>query len=298
MSVIGVDNFDPFYSPTEKRANVAAALAHPRYQFVEADCAIEGDVFRATDGQEIDIIVHLGAKAGVRPSIADPAAYVRANIVGTQSMLELARLRRIRHFVFASSSSVYGDDARSPFLESEAAGLPLSPYAATKRAGELLCHTYFYLHGISILALRFFTVYGPRQRPDLAIRKFAELMLRGHPIQQFGDGSSARDYTWIDDIVDGVVGAILRSLTSAPEFEIINLGESRTTTLAHLIKLLGEALGITPVILRQSSQAGDVHLTCADISKARRLLGYSPSVTVEVGIPRFAEWFREHSVSK
>ncbi len=291
-AVVGVDNFDPFYSPEEKRRNLAGASAHPRFRLLEADCA-EGESLEALLGEEpIDAIVHLAAKAGVRPSIQQPAAYTRANIVATQAMLELARRRGIDRFVFGSSSSVYGNADRVPFSEEDAADRPISPYAATKRAGELLCHTYHHLYGTGIIALRFFTVYGPRQRPDLAIRKFGTLMLRGESVPVFGDGAMERDFTWIDDILQGVLAALDRTLAVAGEFRIINLGESRTTTVAHLIELIGAALGIDPRIQHLPLQPGDVQRTFADVSLARQLLGYRPTMAIEEGIPRFTEWLK------
>ncbi len=291
-AVIGVDNFDPFYSPEEKRRNLARALADPRFRLLEVDCA-DGEALAAALGEEpVDAIVHLAAKAGVRPSIQQPAAYTRANIVATQTMLELARTRGIARFVFGSSSSVYGNADRVPFSEEDRADRPISPYAATKRAGELLCHTYHHLYGTGIIALRFFTVYGPRQRPDLAIRKFGTLMLRGEPVPMFGDGGMERDFTWIDDILQGVLAALDRTRDVPGEYRIINLGESRTTTVARLIELIGAALAIEPRIRRLPLQPGDVQRTFADVSLARQLLGYRPTTAIEEGIPRFAEWLR------
>lgn len=288
--VVGVDNFDPFYSPEEKRRNLAGALEHRDFRLVEADCADPGSLDDALGAEDFDAIVHLAAKAGVRPSIRDPLGYTRANVIATQSLLELAKERGIRRFVFGSSSSVYGNNEKVPFAEDDPVDHPISPYAATKRAGELICHTYHHLYGIGLLSLRFFTVYGPRQRPDLAIRKFGTLMLQGESIPMFGDGTSERDYTWIDDILDGVTAAIDRTRAVAGEFEIVNLGESRTTTLRRLIELIAEALDIEPRIDRLPAQPGDVRRTYADVSKARRLLGYEPSTPVEEGIPRFAAW--------
>jgi UDP-glucuronate 4-epimerase len=290
--VVGVDNFDPFYSPEEKRRNLSVALANPGFRLVEADCAELSALETALDGESFDVVVHLAAKAGVRPSILDPLGYARANLTGTQAVLELARRRGVSRFVFASSSSVYGNNPKVPFAEDDPVERPISPYAATKRAGELLCHTYHHLHGMGVIALRFFTVYGPRQRPDLAIRKFTTLMLRDEPIPFFGDGSTERDYTWIDDILQGVVAAIDRTARVPGEYAIINLGESRTTSLARLVELIGEALGIEPRLERLPLQPGDVRRTFADVSRARNLLGYEPTTPVEVGIPRFVEWMR------
>jgi UDP-glucuronate 4-epimerase len=293
-SVLGIDNFDQFYSPVEKRANLARAAASPRFRLAEVDLADGATLRSALDGNAhpLDAVVHLAAKAGVRPSIADPAGYARANVLGTQELLSEARRRAIRRIVFASSSSVYGNSAAVPFSESDAAIAPLSPYAATKRAAELLCVAHQHLHGGSVLCLRFFTVYGPRQRPDLAIRKFATLMTAGKAIPLFGDGSSERDYTWIDDIVDGVMAALDRSARMPREFEIVNLGGSRATSLRRLVQLLSDALGVRPEIEWLPLQPGDVERTWADSSKAEQLLGYRPSVPIEEGIQKFVTWFR------
>lgn len=292
-TVIGLDNFDPFYDPRVKRRNLEAASSDPRFRLIEADCADLDQVEQVLGDTPIDVIVHLAAKAGVRPSLLDPFGYTRANVVGTQVMLEYARRRGIRRFVFGSSSSVYGDRSQVPFREDDPADRPISPYAATKRAGEVICHTYHHLYGIGIAALRFFTVYGPRQRPDLAIHKFTALMARGQPIPVFGDGTTERDYTWIDDIVAGVIAAIDRSATTS-DFQIFNLGESQTTSLNRLIELIAAALGVTPRIESHPMQPGDVRRTCADVSKAASLLGYRPTMPVEEGIPRFVRWWLEH----
>lgn len=292
-AVIGVDNFDPFYDPVQKRRNIAAALGHPGFELLELDCADLSALESGLGGRPFDVVVHLAAKAGVRPSIRDPLAYVRANVTATQSMLELARRRDVGRFVFGSSSSVYGNAGRVPFSEADPVDHPISPYAATKRACELLCHTYHHLYGMSVLSLRFFTVYGPRQRPDLAIRKFATLMLRGEPIPMFGDGATERDYTWVDDILAGVVAAIERTRTAPAEHEIINLGGSRTTSLSRLIQLIAAALDVEPEIKQLPMQPGDVLRTCADVTRARDLLGYEPSTPIEQGIPRFADWVRQ-----
>ena len=292
-TVIGVDNFDPFYDPAEKRRNLTTATRDDKFALVEADCADLDAVEAALEGRDFDVVVHLAAKAGVRPSIEQPMAYARANLTGTQAMLELARRRGVGRFVFGSSSSVYGNNPKVPFSEADPVDHPISPYAATKRAGELLCHAYHHLYGTGVIALRFFTVYGPRQRPDLAIRKFGTLMLRGEEIPMFGDGTTERDYTWVDDILDGVVAAMDRTAAVPGEFRIINLGESRTTELHRLIALIGDALDVEPRIRRLPPQPGDVERTFADVALARALLGYDPSTPVEVGIPRFAEWLRE-----
>lgn len=293
--VTGVDSFDPFYDPAVKRANLAALAGNPRFRLIEADiCEFEPlqTSIEATGVDSADVVVHLAARAGVRPSLERPIDYTRTNLDGTTVMLELARRFDARRFVFGSSSSVYGNNAKVPFSEADPVDHPISPYAATKRAGELLCHTYHHLYGISIASLRFFTVYGPRQRPDLAIHKFTRLMAEGRPIPLFGDGSMSRDYTYVDDILQGILAAIEFTDSPSPAFEIINLGESRTTTTADLIDAIARELNVTPVIDRQPVQPGDVERTFADISKARRLLGYDPTTPVEEGLPKFVEWFR------
>jgi UDP-glucuronate 4-epimerase len=290
-----VDNLDPFYDPALKRATLAELAEHPRFRSVEADVCDPEPVMdglrRAGLVAGVDATVHLAALAGIRASIRDPIRYSRVNVAGTAGALEISR-RLGGAFVFGSSSSVYGNSARVPFREDDPVSAPISPYAATKRAGELLCHAHHHLYGTSVVCLRFFTVYGPRQRPDLAIHKFARLIAEGRPIPFFGDGSTRRDYTYIDDIVRGVMGAIAHAVDGPAGFEIANLGESRTTTLSRLVELLGSAMGAEPVLERLPPQPGDVVLTCADVERARRLFGYAPQTTVEEGIPRFVEWFR------
>lgn len=291
--VVGVDNFDPFYAPEIKRRNLEGALASPGFRLVEADirdaAAVEGAV---AHGARPDVVVHLAARAGVRPSIDEPVLYSQVNLDGTTAMLEVARRLGVRRFVFGSSSSVYGNGATIPFSEGDAADRPISPYAATKRAGELLCHAYSHLYGMSVVCLRFFTVYGPRQRPDLAIHRFARLMAEGEPIPVFGDGSSERDYTYVDDILQGVEGAIRFTGERPGAFDVFNLGESRTVPLLRLVELLSAAMGVRPEIRWLPAQPGDVDRTCADVSRAAAHLGYAPAVPVELGIPRFVEWFR------
>jgi UDP-glucuronate 4-epimerase len=287
--VTAVDDFNDFYAPERKRENVRAHLRSEAYRLVEADirdrAALES-VFR--EGQ-FDCIVHLAARAGVRPSLSEPHLYAETNITGTLNLLELARAGNVGHFVFGSSSSVYGINAKVPFSEDDPIRQPISPYAATKAAGELLCHTYSHLYGIRSVALRFFTVYGARQRPDLAIHKFSRLISEGRSIPVFGDGTTRRDYTYIDDIIAGVRAAIDYR---ASAYEVFNLGESRTVELNELIALLEKELGRRALIDRQPMQPGDVPQTYADVSKARRLLGYHPQTQIEDGIKRFVEWFR------
>jgi len=237
-------------------------------------------------------VVHLAARAGVRPSIEDPGLYASVNVEGTVRVLEACRQAGVRRVAFGSSSSVYGDDTPVPFREDAPALAPISPYAATKRAGELLAEVYRSLYGFRIAALRFFTVYGPRQRPDLAIHRFTRLMVEGQTIPQFGDGTTARDYTYVDDIVGGITAAVRWTADPEPGFEIINLGGSAMVPLSYLVDLIARALGVTPRIQVMPGQPGDVQRTCADVTKARRLLGYEPRVVIEEGIPRFVEWYR------
>ena len=292
--VLGVDNFDDFYDPAIKRANIAAARCSSAFTMAEADVRDPAALGAAMDTIEPDVVVHMAARAGVRPSIAAPALYADVNVRGTAALLDAARARGISRAVVASSSSVYGNASRVPFSEDDAAISPVSPYAATKRAAELLCETFAGLEPrLRIVSLRFFTVYGPRQRPDLAIHKFAALISSGRPIPVYGDGSSSRDYTYVTDTVQGVLGAIERTRDPEVRHEVYNLGESQTTTLSELIALLEDALGRKAMIDRLPPQAGDVSCTFADISRARDTLGYAPAVPIRDGIPRFVAWFRD-----
>lgn len=293
--VFALDNLDDFYDLKVKLRNLSAARESSRFHFLEADIR-DPEAFGALP-EGISLIIHLAARAGVRPSIEQPLLYQDVNVRGTQQLLEYARAAKIRRFIFGSSSSVYGNSDVVPFSEDDRVDHPISPYAATKRAGELLCHTYHHLFGIACVALRFFTVYGPRQRPDLAIHRFTRLMASDLPIQQFGDGSTQRDYTHIDDILQGVEGARRLLERSGDLFEIINLGESETVELSRLISLIAGTLGVEPRIERLPMQPGDVLRTYADISKARRLLGYDPQTSIDEGIPRFVEWYRADSVA-
>lgn len=291
-AVLGLDNFDLFYGRGVKERNLAGVRAFPSFQFVEGDITDPSTLEEAMDTHQPELVVHLAALAGVRPSIADPLRYDRVNVTGTLQVLEACRARGVRHVVFASSSSVYGVGSQVPFRESDPCGTPASPYAASKRAGELMAYTAHHLTGIGITCLRFFTVYGPRQRPDLAIHKFTRLIAAGKPIELFGDGSTSRDYTWVDDIVDGTVAAIDRQAAQGG-FSIYNLGGSHTTTLARLVELIAGELGVAPVIERRPPQPGDMERTLADVSLAGTELGYSPKVGIEEGIRRFVAWFRE-----
>lgn len=284
-----VDDFNDFYEPEIKRNNIRHHLEDPRYQLAEVDIRDRAALEQALVKNHFDCIVHLAARAGVRPSLTQPQLYNETNVNGTLNLLEFARQHDVKQFVFGSSSSVYGINAKVPFNEDDPIRQPISPYAATKGAGELLCHTYFHLYGIRCICLRFFTVYGPRQRPDLAIHKFARLISEGKPIPVFGDGTTRRDYTYVDDIIDGVVAAINYDKS---DYEVINLGESRTVELRELIALLEKELDAHAVIDRQPPQPGDVPQTFADITRARQLLGYNPQTQIEDGLRRFVDWFR------
>jgi UDP-glucuronate 4-epimerase len=290
-----VDDFNDFYAPEIKRKNVRGHQQSDSYRLYEADIRDRSrleEIFKAEE--KFDCIVHLAARAGVRPSLTEPLLYVETNINGTLHLLELARAHEVRQFVFGSSSSVYGINAKVPFSEDDPIRQPISPYAATKAAGEHLCHTYSHLYGIRSVALRFFTVYGARQRPDLAIHKFAKLIDAGRPIPVFGDGTTRRDYTYIDDIISGVRAAIDYE---ASDYEVFNLGESQTVELNELIALLEKELDRHAVVDRQPMQPGDVPQTFADVTKARRELGYNPQTKIEDGIKHFVRWFRRQQES-
>jgi UDP-glucuronate 4-epimerase len=287
-TVTGVDNFDTFYDPRVKRANIAGCLSLPSFRLVEADIRDKAALEKAL-GDDIDVVVHLAARAGVRPSIAEPVLYVDVNINGTVTLLELARQRHVGRFIFASSSSVYGNNEKVPFSEEDNVDFPISPYAATKKAGELICHTYHHLYGMAITCLRFFTVYGPRQRPDLAIHKFARLIEEGKPIPVFGDGTMMRDFTYIDDILNGIVAAIER----CTDYQIYNLGESQPISVTDLITELENALGKKATRKFLPPQPGDVERTYADVTKAEIQLGYKPSTSIATGLAHFVAWLRQ-----
>jgi UDP-glucuronate 4-epimerase len=283
-----LDNFNDFYDPDIKRRNVRdlQALGHIPMHTVDI---LDSEKLRLVfEEVRPDTVVHLAAWAGVRPSLERPRLYAAVNVTGTVNLLEMAKEFSTRCFVFGSSSSVYGGNTKVPFSEDDPVDKPVSPYAATKRAGELLCHTYAHNFSMHITCLRFFTVYGPRQRPEMAIHKFARLMAEGKEIPIYGDGRSRRDYTFVDDIVSGVLGAI----DVNPQFEIINLGESQTTTLLELVRHLENALGMKALLRHLPAQPGDMEITYADISRARRLLGYNPQKPIEEGIRIFADWFK------
>lgn len=285
-SVVGLDSFNDYYDPHIKRENLRQALSNPRFRLIEADITNRDDLFAAFEETRPDVVVHLAARAGVRPSLQNPQLYLAVNVSGSQNILDACRDYKPSHICFASSSSVYGGSPRTPYREDDPVNTPVSVYAATKRMNELQAHVYSHLYGVRVSMLRFFTVYGPRQRPDMAIHYFADRLLQGLPLPMFGDGSTRRDYTYIDDIIAGLMHAVDKPFG----FEIFNLGENHTTSLAELIAMLGEVFGIEPRIEQLPPQPGDVEVTYADISKARNLLGYTPQFGMKEGLERFAAW--------
>ncbi len=293
LQVSIVDSLDDFYSPAAKRANLEAVRMVGDFTFYGIDLCDFDALREAIAEARPDAIIHLAARAGVRPSIENPQLYERVNVGGTVNLLELARELSVKRFVFGSSSSVYGITNKVPFAEDDPCLRPISPYAATKLAGEFFCHTYAHLYGISTLCLRFFTVFGPRQRPDLAIRKFATLMLAGKPIPVFGDGSTGRDYTFVDDIVAGVLAALDYEFPAgAPPFDIFNLGNSHPVSLNELIAMLERVSGRVAIRERKDLQPGDVPITWANTDKAARMLGYRPSTPLAEGLEQFVRWLR------
>jgi UDP-glucuronate 4-epimerase len=288
-----IDSFDEFYEPAVKRRNLEVALSNSLCRLYEADIRDASAIEAAWRREPIDVVVHLAARAGVRPSIQDPHLYADVNVCGTVRMLEAARKHGCSKFIFASSSSVYGNNTKTPFSEEDRVDFPVSPYAATKKAGEEICHTYHHLYGLPMTCLRFFTVYGARCRPDLAVSKFTRLIDEGKAIPMFGDGSMRRDFTYIDDIVDGVV----KSIEHCDGYRIYNLGESQPIVLKEMIATIGEAMGKEPEIDPQPEQPGDVKVTFADVSRAKKELGYSPSMTFREGIERYVSWYREVCVA-
>ena len=287
-SVITIDNFDNFYPREIKIKNISSAIKNTNFQLIEGDIRDGKILDEIFSKNNFDVVVHLAAKAGVRPSIDNSEEYYDVNISGTVSLLEAMKRHNLKNLIFASSSSIYGNNINIPFSESDFVGFPISPYAATKKSGELICHTYHHLHNFKISCLRFFTVYGPRQRPDLAISKFSRLINSGEKIPVFGNGSSQRDYTYIDDIIQG----ILLAIDNLNGFEIINLGESRTIRLVDLIAIIENEIGKKAIIDYLPFQPGDVQITYADISKAKKLLNYNPTFEIENGIKNFIEWMK------
>lgn len=293
-AVIGLDEFNDYYDPAVKHRNIATALAHPSFRLYERDICDEGALRAVFEHERPEVAVHLAARAGVRPSIKEPNLYHRVNVIGGQHILDACRDFPVSHLVFASSSSVYGGCTEVPFAESNPVARPVSPYAATKRMNELQAHVCSHLYGLNVTMLRFFTVYGPRQRPDMAIHQFTRMILEGKPVPMFGDGSSKRDYTYIDDIIQG----LLQTVDIPFRYEIFNLGESHTTSLRELIALIEKHAGKPAIIEEKPPQPGDVPITYADIAHARNALGYNPRFGMDEGIALFVEWFREQHRSR
>jgi UDP-glucuronate 4-epimerase len=290
--VVCLDNFDTYYDPSIKRRNleeIKASKVAKGFQLVEGDIRDKGFLNDLFGRSSFGLIIHLAARAGVRPSIEQPLLYEEVNVAGTLNLLEACREFGIRDFIFGSSSSVYGKNRKVPFAEDDPLEAMISPYAVTKRAGELFCYAYHHLYGLNISCLRFFTVYGPRQRPEMAIHKFTRLIHNGEKIPVFGDGTSRRDYTYIDDIIEGIMGAV----QNLKGYDIFNLGESQTVPLRELISLIEQALGKKADIEELPEQPGDVPITYADITKSRRLVGYDPKVGIAEGVGRFVQWFRD-----
>jgi len=291
-AVVCLDNFNSYYDPRVKRSNIESFLLDPDFQLFEKDILDLRFLRELFAEMNFEVVVHLAARAGVRPSIQEPLLYQQVNVEGTNNLLEVSKEANIKKFIFASSSSVYGKNEKIPFHETDSVDNPISPYAATKKAGELICYTYHHLYQLPCTCLRFFTVYGPRQRPDMAIHKFTRAIFRDEEISMYGDGSSERDYTYITDIIDG----ICRSIESCSAYHIYNLGESKTIKLRDLINLIARNLDKVPKIKRLPWQPGDVPITYADISHPRNEIGYSPKVGIEEGVKKFVQWYTELEV--
>jgi UDP-glucuronate 4-epimerase len=287
FKVIGVDNFDSFYPREVKETNISFLKLSPEFTFYEADIRNISTLEIIFSSEKPDIIIHLAAKAGIRPSLEYPQTYYDVNVMGTLNILEMMRKFKIRKMIFGSSSSVYGNNKNIPFSENDNVDNPISPYAASKKAGELLCHTYHHLYDFDIFCLRFFTVYGPRQRPDLAIHKFTKLIMEGKPLPFYGDGSTERDYTYIDDVVDGILSAMY----NLKGYDIFNIGESKTISLTKMVATLENILGKKAILETLPMQPGDVEKTYADVSKAKQALGYNPTFSFENGIKEFVDWY-------
>lgn len=291
--VIGVDNFDPFYNRSVKEANLAKFKAHPAFSFYEID--ITGGL-DAIENENIHVVIHLAAKAGVRPSIEDPSGYIKVNITGTQKVHDFMQARSINKLVFASSSSVYGNNKKMPFSEDDNVDNPISPYAYTKKAGELMNYTLHHLYKVDVVNLRFFTVYGPGQRPDLAIHKFVKAIAKDQPLVLFGNGETARDYTYVDDTVAGIYGALQYCLRNTGIYTTVNLGNNKPVKLQELVDIIYEVMGKDRDVIHEPMQAGDVDITFADISKASRLLNYKPATSMEEGIKKFVAWYNAANI--
>ena len=290
--VVVIDNFCDFYDPQIKENNIKNALENDNYKLYRGDIRDKELLNRIFSENNIDIVVHLAAMAGVRPSIENPVLYQEVNCLGTQNILECMKEKRIMNLVMASSSSVYGNSKTVPFKESDIVDFAISPYAATKKANEVMTHVYHKLYNMNVIMLRFFTVYGPRQRPDLAINKFTRLMLEGKKIPMFGDGSTSRDYTYIGDIVDGIERSVNYCLNNSNVYEILNLGNSSPVSLKEMINIIGKCLNVVPDIEELPMQPGDVDRTYACIDKAKNMIGYNPQTPFEEGIKKFVKWYK------
>ena len=290
--VVVIDNFCDFYDPKIKENNIKNALKKENYKLYRGDIRDKYLLNKIFNENNIDIVVHLAAMAGVRPSIENPVLYQEVNCLGTQNILECMKEKRIMNLVMASSSSVYGNSKTVPFKESDIVDFAISPYAATKKANEVMTHVYHKLYNMNVIMLRFFTVYGPRQRPDLAINKFTRLMLEGKKIPMFGDGSTSRDYTYIGDIVDGIERSVNYCLNNSNVYEILNLGNSSPVSLKEMINIIGKCLNVVPDIEELPMQPGDVDRTFACIDKAKDMIGYNPQTPFEEGIKKFVKWYR------
>ena len=291
--VVVIDNFCNFYDPSIKRNNVKDNLDNPNYKLYEIDLRCKSDVEKVFRENKIDVVIHLAAMAGVRPSIENPILYQEVNCIGTQNLLEVMKEYGVKNLVMASSSSVYGNNKKVPFKETDLVDYAISPYAATKKSNEVMTHVYHKLFNMNVIMLRFFTVYGPRQRPDLAINKFTRLMLNDEEVTMFGDGTTSRDYTYIDDIVSGIYSSINYVLNNKDVYEIVNLGNSSPVSLKEMINTIAEVLDKEPKIKEMPMQQGDVNITYADISKAKEMLNYDPKTPFKEGIEKFVKWYKE-----
>jgi UDP-glucuronate 4-epimerase len=286
--VVCLDNFDTFYDPNIKRQNIAGAASNAGFTLIEGDLRDENTLASIFSARQIDAVIHLAARAGVRPSIVDPALYYDVNVRGTMNLLLAMRKAGVKRLVFASSSSVYGNNKKIPFSEADTVDFPISPYAATKKAGELLSYTFHHLDAINVYCLRFFTAYGPRQRPEMAIHKFVRRIMNGEPVTVFGDGGMQRDYTFVGDVAAGVIAALDR----VSGYEIINIGNSQAVSLGDLVSVIERVVGRAAIVHHEPQPPGDVDITFADVHKAHRLLGYSPTTSIEEGVTRFVEWLK------
>lgn len=293
--VVTIDNFCNYYDPKLKEKNISSFMGNENYKLYKGDIRNRDDIKRVFDENKIDVVMHLAAMAGVRPSIEDPLLYQEVNGIGTQNILEEAKLHDVKKLVMASSSSVYGNCKEVPFNENMIVDYAISPYAATKKANEVMAHVYHKLNGMSIIMLRFFTVYGPKQRPDLAINKFTRLMLEDKEIPMYGDGSTSRDYTYVDDIVDGICKSCDYVMNNDNVYQILNLGSNNPVSLKEMIEVIGKTLNIEPKINQLPMQPGDVDRTYADVSKAKELIGYEPKFSFEEGIKNFVEWYKNNN---